>query len=87
MEISFGIAVILLVLLYWFRRPIKQKSEDIEHAMKISSAEDGIDYAKRVIAIKTEADKLGDIPNIDEVLKQLNGKSKPTNTVQSQTQS
>ncbi len=75
MELSFTAGLIVLTLLYVFRKPIKQKAEDVERDMKVNSAESGIDTAKRVIQVNQEIDDLGDIPNIDDVLKRLNGHS------------
>jgi len=74
MELSFTAGILILVLVYIFREPIKQKAEDVERTMKINSAEDGIETAKRTIEVAEKANKLGDIPNIDDVLKQLHGK-------------
>lgn len=75
MELSFTAGIVILLLLYWFRKPIKQKSEDLERDMKVSSAESGVDTARRIIAVNAEADALGHIPDIDQVLNKLHGKT------------
>jgi len=73
MELSFTAGIIVLLLIYWFRKPIKQKSEDIERDMKVNSAESGVPVAKKIIEINKEVEELGDIPNINDVLDRLNG--------------
>lgn len=78
MELSFTAGIIVLILLYVFRKPIKQKAEDVELDMKANSAEAGVDTAKRVIEVKKEVDELGDIPNIDDLLDILHGKKPNT---------
>lgn len=74
MELSFGLVLLIALLLYWFRAPIKQKAEDIERDMKVNSAESGLETARRTMEVAEEAKELGDIPNIDVVLATLHGK-------------
>lgn len=76
MELSFTAGIIVLVLLYLFRRPIIQKSEDVERNMKVDSAESGLVTAQRTIVVAEQAEALGDIPSIDDVLAHLHGKGK-----------
>jgi hypothetical protein len=75
MELSFTAGIILLILIYVFRSPIKQKSEDLERDMKVNSAESGIHTAIRTISVNKEVDKLGDIPDINDVLAKIHGKT------------
>lgn len=73
MELSFTAGIVVLLLIYWFRNPIKQKSEDIERDMKVASAESGVPVARKIIEIDKEVTELGEIPNINDILDRLNG--------------
>lgn len=73
MEIGFGVLVLIVIVLYKGRDVINPWLEDQADEVKKGIVENSIPRAKRTKELEKELEEIGDVPNLDELLKKSRG--------------